>query len=189
MAETTTFGTQRDLTVTIKDDTGTPKTYTFRIGPEGVEMKRAQFASVRAQDTDSSYIGVPRRGPLTESAMIRLQNLRIYDTGENTTEAVLADFVPIDASATGGSTTAGGGGTAGYVSSTWVNQAGTGSPDFKLFDLTVAMADYGALKGGTWTASDVWIDNQPTHKITPEGHFIDEIVFRMNADPAFVRNS
>jgi len=189
MAESTQFHTQRDLTVTIKDDTGTPKTYSFRIGPEGVEMKRAQFASVRAQDTDSTYIGYPRRGQLTESAMIRLQNLRVYDVGENTSEAVLADFAPIEASATGGATTAGGGGTAGYVSSTWVNQAGANSPDFKLFDLTITLADYGAHKGGVWTASDVWIDNQPTHKVTFEGRFIDEIVFRMNSDPAFVRNS
>lgn len=176
MAETTGFLTQRNLTLTIKDGTGTPKTYAVRVPAEGISLTGPQFEAVRARDTDSSYIGPPRKGPLTESAMGKLSNIRIHDFGDNTAEAVVADFVALS------------GGPEGYVASTWTSVDTTGV-DYKLYDIVVAMSDHGTTKGGTWTYEDAFFANQPTVTITPEGVFIDELVWKSNAAPTLVRNS
>jgi hypothetical protein len=176
MAETTGHLNQRNLTVTVKDGTGTPKTYVVRVPSEGIALTPAQFEAVRARDTDSSYIGPPRKGPLTESAMLKLTNIRIHDLGDNTTEAVIADFVGQA------------GGPEGYVASTWTSTDTTGV-DYRLYDIPVAMSDHGTTKGGTWLYEDAFIANQPTVTITPEGVFIDELIFKVNSGPTLTRNS
>lgn len=163
------FGhTQRDLIVTFGDGT---RTYAARIPQSGIKWKKAQFAPIWAQDSDSSYFDDPRAGPLTAPAELMITGpFRLYDPGKNTTEAVMQDLIEVE----------------GYVSSTWTT-TGTAGTGYRSLTVTVALAKIGSSPGGSWVWTKAIIANQPEYSVTPEGLFVDQIQMQCGSNPELTR--
>lgn len=167
MAERVLFATQRDLTVTIGDGT---RSYVFKVPQSGIKWNGETFDPVWAQDTDSTYLNTPRKGPRSAPATLTITGpMRLFDPGVNTSEAVAIDLAEVQ----------------GYVSSTWTTTDTDSS--YRAYTVTVALAKIGTSPGATWTWTDAVLVNQPEYTIDPQGFFASELRFQAPANPTHAR--
>lgn len=166
MAETTDFRIQNDFTLTVADDSGTPKTYSFRIEPGvgSVKVQAEAFADVQQMTSAGVMTGIPRKGTQARHAEFQVSKARVNDPGVNAAEAVAIDIAGND----------------GYFASTWVSTVL--GVDRKAMDATyTAAARSGGATGITYTIADAWIvEESVDEEHTPEGLFVS-FVIRGNA--------
>ncbi len=142
MAETTTLRAIQDVTVTFSDDTGTPKTYVFKL-TEGTITIEDGFYNVIVP-TEAS--GAPISGAAARAAGVGgmcgfTVSGKLFDTGANASEGVYIDLVRND----------------GYAGASWTMTKL--SPDSDLiiggiWDVAIAVGNVGSgaeAKGTTYT--------------------------------------
>ena len=153
MAEVTLDLAVSDVTWTIQDASGTPKTYTVRPSSGSIVLREGKYEDVWS--TDQNGLRISRRdGAPTRFAQIELRDCFVTDVGDNTTssEVNIVDVIR----------------QTGYVGSTWKSTDDTvgGDPatspsviERKRFDHKLTVRDRnstgGTLKGSVYTFADM----------------------------------
>lgn len=135
MAEARSYIMPGDATVTIEDATGTPLTYSVKLTEGTITCMDGEWEHVMPTDADGSPLsgGIPRKGAPRSLCGLRFQ-IPVWDAGDNSTDATLADIVRWD----------------GVVGSTWVSTTSSPDSQIKTVNVRVVWADRGSVKGATW---------------------------------------
>lgn len=183
MAEVyTAFHTRRDVTVTLKSGDSPVKSYALKLhSGESITVGGPVTEPVHGRDQNgASYSARP--GPVTENAMLSVGKVRIWDLGDNTTEAVSGDIVSIEGSS-------GGNPAGGYIASDWDDITNDpASAGYQTFTIEVSIVDFGSQKG-TLISGVGFVRKTPRMVIEDEGTFWDGIEFDVPSGWTKTRNS
>lgn len=157
MAETAVHLVAKDITsITFKDATGTPLTYTIKPTEGTVTLRDGQYDYSIAEDIAGEPLsgGAPRQAGVRDRCAIVL-NCKVFDVGDHATDVTLMDFIHND----------------GVFASTWVSTANTVETSVKCWNVEVLVADrtYAGpttIKGGTYTFPDVLIEGTPSVEVS-----------------------
>ena len=135
MAETRSVIMPGDATITFYDGSGTPKTYSIVVQNGGFTLMDGEYDHVFPNDANGVPLsgGIPRQSGVRGLCGFKFSGT-VWDAGDNSTDATLADVFRWD----------------GYVGSNWTST--TSSPDstIKTIGAKVVWADRGSVKGATW---------------------------------------
>ena len=149
MAETLNFPVTRGSVLRITDATGTPKTYDITLTEGTVEIANAGFEEHRMHNTDGDLGAIVKKGRQTGESTISV-NTKIFDPGDNSTEAVLMDVVN----------------ASGYFASDWATTGDTNA-DFKQFTIALIIPASGG--GKTYTLTKAHAKSGYTISAAPDG--------------------
>ena len=159
MAETLNFPVMRGTILRITDGTGSPKTYDIPLTEGTVEISNAGFEEHRMHNTSGDLGAIVKKGRQTGESTIAV-NGKIFDPGDNSTEAVLIDVVN----------------ASGYFASTWTT-TGDSSADFKQFTIALIIPASGG--GKTYTLTKAHAKSPYSISAAPDG-FTVAITFASN---------
>lgn len=146
MAETLDFATLRGAVIRITDATGgTPKTYDIPVRSGSCTMTAGGWEVVRQRDTNGDLEAIVKKGQQAGVSTFAIE-AHLNDPGNNSSEAVLSDFVAYD----------------GYVEASWAS-TGSSLSSFKQFTVSIILPSVG---GAVVTYTLTKCHAQPGHPVT-----------------------
>lgn len=174
MAETTTIRTLRGATLTLRDNSGTPKTYSAKFGDGSVAITNGGYEILRGRDVSGDYQGVPRQGQQAGPSTIAFSGCRMYGAGDDSTDVALVDLLSNAVAVSG-----------------WTTHGVTGEQ--LVLDVVLALPDEtvaGVLRrGASYAWTDCMLAAGAQISLGQDGIMLDGTFESNNANPTITQNT